>query len=53
LCGRGTRDAFPSPYPEVYVMDADGSDETNLTNNTAPDMEPDWSPVPAPSPALR
>ena len=25
-------------------MNADGSNQTNLTNNTAPDIEPAWSP---------
>lgn len=29
---------------EIYVMNADGSGVTNLTNNPAKDLEPDWSP---------
>ncbi len=29
---------------EIFVMNADGTDQTNLTNNTALDTEPDWSP---------
>jgi Tol biopolymer transport system component len=29
---------------EVYVMNADGSGETRLTNNDADDVEPSWSP---------
>ena len=29
---------------EVYVMNADGSGQTNLTNNPAMDASPTWSP---------
>ena len=29
---------------EVYVMNADGSGQANLTNNAAVDYEPSWSP---------
>ncbi len=29
---------------EIYVMNADGSGQTNLTNNPAFDFAPDWSP---------
>ncbi len=29
---------------EIYVMDADGSNVVGLTNNSAPDTYPDWSP---------
>jgi len=29
---------------EIYVMDADGSEQKNLTNNPAIDEEPSWSP---------
>jgi TolB protein len=31
---------------EVYVMNADGTDPRNLTNNPAGDTQPVWSPVP-------
>jgi len=27
---------------EIYVMEADGSNQTNLTNSTANDDEPSW-----------
>ena len=30
--------------PEIYVMDAGGRNQENLTNHPAYDMEPDWSP---------
>src|SRR2546422_4922277 len=29
---------------EIYVMNADGSAQTNLTNNAADDYAPAWSP---------
>ncbi|HEC45091.1 MAG TPA: DUF5050 domain-containing protein, partial [Bacteroides sp.] len=29
---------------EIYVMNPDGSNQTNLTNNSAPDQNPSWSP---------
>ena len=29
---------------EIYVMNADGSGQTNLTNNSAWDESPAWSP---------
>src|SRR5215218_3232492 len=29
---------------EVFVMDPDGTDQTNLTNNPAVDLQPSWSP---------
>ncbi len=29
---------------EIYVMNADGSNQTNLTNNPADDEYPSWSP---------
>jgi TolB protein len=30
--------------PEIFVMDADGSNQTNLTKNAAFDADPAWSP---------
>jgi hypothetical protein len=30
--------------PEIYSMNADGTDQTNLTNNPAADYTPAWSP---------
>ncbi len=30
--------------PEIYVMNADGSKQINLTNNPADDTDPSWSP---------
>ena len=30
--------------PEIFVMDADGSNQTGLTNNTASDVASSWSP---------
>ena len=46
----GSRIAFVSgslyaSNDEIYVMDADGSNQTNLTNNPASDWNPSWSPV--------
>lgn len=29
---------------EIYVMNADGSNQTNITNNPAMDMMPSWGP---------
>ena len=29
---------------EIYVMDADGGNQENLTNHPASDTQPDWSP---------
>jgi Tol biopolymer transport system component len=40
------RDSAPSAENfEVYVMRADGSDETNRTNDPAFDFNPDWQPL--------
>ena len=35
--------AFRDGDQEIYVMDADGSDERNLTNDPGDDFDPDWS----------
>ena len=45
----GTQIAFqskrdPGPPPEIYVMNADGSNQTRLTNSNHMDIEPSWSP---------
>ena len=43
----GSQIAFDSDRDgnwEIYVMDADGSNPTNLTNNAADDQRPAWSP---------
>ena len=39
----GRRIAYDSGI-EIYVMNADGSGQTNLTNNSALDGGPSWSP---------
>ena len=38
------RDSVLSRNPEIYVMDADGGNQTRRTNDTAEDREPAWSP---------
>ncbi len=43
------RDGHPHRIPgwftsEIYVMNADGSNQQNLTNNPADDRDPSWSP---------
>jgi hypothetical protein len=44
----GSKIAFwqtaPSVNREIYVMDADGTTATNITNNAADDRSPNWSP---------
>lgn len=30
---------------EIYMMNADGSGQTRLTNNGADDLRPDWQPI--------
>lgn len=43
----GTKIAFMSTRdgnPEVYVMNADGSNQTRVTSSPAPDVDPAWSP---------
>ena len=36
--------SFRDGNGEIYVMDADGGNQENLTNNPAYDGQPDWSP---------
>jgi len=36
--------SFRDGESEIYVMDANGSNQTNLTNNVAGDFHPAWSP---------
>ncbi len=46
----GTRIAFKSDRDgndEIYVMNADGTGQTNLTSNAAVDYSPDWQPLPS------
>jgi Tol biopolymer transport system component len=41
------RDLIPDyegPPPEIYVMNADGSDQTRITNNETSDTCPNWTP---------
>mgnify|MGYP003726256645 CR=1 FL=1 len=44
----GTKIAFLSSNrgvdPNIYVMNADGSGQTRLTNDPGPDASPSWSP---------
>ncbi len=43
----GTKIAFMSERdgnPEIYLMDADGSNQTRLTDHPAADWSPSWSP---------
>jgi hypothetical protein len=42
----GTGVNNPTGDYEIFTMDADGSDQTQLTTNTAQDWTPDWQPVP-------
>jgi dipeptidyl aminopeptidase/acylaminoacyl peptidase len=49
----GTRIVFESKRDrnlEIYVMNADGSGQTKLTNDPAGDVSPSWQPLPAGSP---
>ena len=41
--GRIVFTSFRDGNGEIYVMDADGGNQENLTNNPANDSEPDWS----------
>ena len=41
----GHPDVIPGrPTSEIYVMDADGGNQQNLTNNPTDDRDPSWSP---------
>ncbi len=40
----GILDIHGFPTSEIYVMDADGKNPQNLTNNRAGDWSPEWSP---------
>ena len=42
--GRIVFSSFRDGNPEIYVMDADGGNQENLTNHPAYDTQPDWSP---------
>jgi len=47
VCCDGTKIAFTSTRDgnaEIYVMDADGSNQTNLTNDSGDDTDAAWSP---------
>ena len=43
-CGRILFRSTRSGNPDVWVMDADGANETNLTNRSGSDTDPVWSP---------
>ena len=42
--GRILFDSYRDGNDEIYVMNADGSSQENLTNNPASDVSPAWSP---------
>ncbi len=42
--GKIAFESFRDGNFEIYVMNADGSNQTNLTNNPADDFSPAWSP---------
>jgi WD40 repeat protein len=52
----GTRIAFESGWDEdidIYTMNPDGSEVAQVTHSRAMDMDPDWEPVPGPTPPKR
>jgi len=44
LSGRILFSAGPHPHQDIYVINADGSDLTQLTDDPAADSDPAWSP---------
>ena len=49
----GTKIAFTSDRDgnsEIYVMDANGANQINITNNSAADLKPDWQRIALPPP---
>jgi Tol biopolymer transport system component len=36
--------SYRNGHSDIYIMNADGSDQTRLTDNPARDVEPSWSP---------
>ena len=44
LAGRIAFASNRDGYMNIYVMSADGSGQTNLTNNPHADYEPSWGP---------
>jgi TolB protein len=44
----GTKIAFVGAAPDIHVMNADGSNPTNITNSAANEGRPDWQPTTAP-----
>jgi len=40
--------SFRDGNAELYVMDANGGNQTRLTSNAVTDFEPDWQPIPPP-----
>lgn len=41
----GAKVTFLGPGFEIFTMNLDGSDLTNVTNNPAIDVQPDWQPL--------
>jgi Tol biopolymer transport system component len=54
--GEGCYDGEVSPSvcdDEIWVMNADGSSPTQVTNNDVNDINPDWQRIPPPPPAVQ